>query len=387
MTHPFWNKKNNSYDKIQTDVAVIGGGYAGLSTAYWLSELKPDLKIHIIERSNLGSGASGRNAGFLTLGSAYFYKNLHQKWGKEKALKIYNFSRSSLDLFSKHILGRNQNLECNACISSTLIRSMQQKDEIQADGFNPEDFNFFWKDSSTLPEIIQKKFFGSYDSLSEYKINPANLISSLRFILSERNVKFLENTFVYELTEEGLATESSFINAKQVILATNAYSAEIHPGFKTIITPRRAQMLAVKIHGDFFAPGIYYDPADRVYWRMYENNTLLIGGKRLLDEAGEIGSFEKISPIIQKGLETYLVEQLGIDFEIKSRWSGIMGFTEHELPVISKIKGPIDSFMLGGFSGHGMGMGFRAGLEMAEIVLGIKRESFFSHFKKFEINL
>jgi glycine/D-amino acid oxidase-like deaminating enzyme len=64
-----------------------------------------------------------------------------------------------------------------------------------------------------------------------------------------------------------------------------------------------------------------------------------------------------------------------------------MGFTEHELPFVTKVQAPLESFVVGGFSGHGMGLGFHTAREVAELVCGKKDESFFSQFKRIKINL
>lgn len=151
--------------------------------------------------------------------------------------------------------------------------------------------------------------------------------------------------------------------------------------------PRRAQMLAVELDEDFDCPGLYYDPPERVYWRKAQEKVLIIGGKRLLDADGEIGDFEKLSPLIQNALEEYLSLQLGLKYKVLSRWSGTMGFTENELPMIGKIKAPLECFMLGGFSGHGMGLGFNSGREVARLVCGEKQESFFNQFHKADYSL
>ena len=93
MTTPFWLRpKTSGNADLNTNILIIGAGHAGLSTAYWLTEMSPDLKITILERSFCGAGASGRNAGFLTLGSASFYKSLFLKWGKQRTSDIYNFT-------------------------------------------------------------------------------------------------------------------------------------------------------------------------------------------------------------------------------------------------------------------------------------------------------
>jgi glycine/D-amino acid oxidase-like deaminating enzyme len=64
-----------------------------------------------------------------------------------------------------------------------------------------------------------------------------------------------------------------------------------------------------------------------------------------------------------------------------------MGFTENHLPLSQKVSAPLDTYVIGGFSGHGMGFGFHAAKEMAELVTGQRAETLFSALKKEVINL
>jgi len=387
MTTSHWFKKNTSVTSdASTDVLIIGGGLIGLSTAYWLSELKPNLKITILERRFCGAGASGRNAGFLTKGSVSFYKSLVQDWGEEKAKNLYNFAVESLSLVHEQVLTKKQ-VPFEATTSSTLFRSSEQISNLRKDGFSPEVFNFKWSDASDLPSPLQNKFLGAYENGPEYKINPVDLLSSIKNSLLKRGVELIEDTMAFEICEEGVRTENQLIKSKQVILALNGYFPQFTNTFHDIITPRRAQMLAVEIEEGFNCPSLYYDSPERVYWRKAGDKVLLIGGKRLLDENGEVGDYEKISPVIQQGLEQYISNQLGLKYKVIDRWSGTMGFTEHELPLAGKVKAPIETFVIGGFSGHGMGLGFHTGKDMAELVAGLKTESFFNQFKSVDVSL
>jgi gamma-glutamylputrescine oxidase len=379
MTTAHWSRSFKSSQNTSTDIAIVGAGYAGLSTAYWLSEMKPDLKITIIDRGFLGAGASGRNAGFLTKGSAAFYRSLSNDWGLAKAKEIYQFAGDSLKEAYNHILKDSAEIEFEKTNSFTFSK----RDE----DFNPSDFNFSWVSQEKLPSQLLRRFEGGYSNGPEYKINPLQLLLVLRKKLEQRGVKILEGVSGFSLFEEGILTEVSQIKAKKVILTLNGYFPQFHTSFKNIITPRRAQMLAVQLKDPLDCPSLYYDPAHRVYWRMTKDNVLLIGGKRLLDAEGETGDFEKLSSLIQNGLESYVTDTLGLEYEIRQRWSGIMAFTEHELPFITKITAPVESYAMGGFSGHGMGFGFKSGKEMAEIVCGKKAESFFTSFAKVNISL
>ena len=388
MTTSHWARPHSfKTPDITTDILIIGAGFAGLSTAYWLSELQPGQKITVIDRLSFGAGASGRNAGFLTKGSASFYKSLSQEWGSEGALKIFKFAEDSIQMAHQKILMASPELKYEKTASVTLFRDETRFNKWQSADFNSDHFGFNWISQDKLPGVLQEKFWGAYEHGPEYKVNPLQMLGSLKKNLESRKIQIVENVAAFKLWEEGVSTEVHEIRTKKVIIALNGYFPQFHTAFKDLITPRRAQMLAVELEGSFDCPGLYYDPDERVYWRRSFDNILLIGGKRLLDEEGEIGDFEKITPTIQNGLEDYLKSMLRVKYKVLHRWSGTMGFTEHELPFISRVDGPLEAYALGGFSGHGMGLGFHSGKEMAEIVLGKKSGSFFDQFKKVAITL
>jgi len=380
-THTFKNPD------INADVVIVGGGYVGLSTAYWLSELRPSLKIVLLDRSHLGAGASGRNAGFLTKGSATFYKTLTQHWGPEKARMLYEFGADSVQLAHQKVLKSSPEIRFDKTTSLTLFQTDNHKQSWNSSGFNPEDFGFQWKESDELPSKIRNSFYGAYENEGEFRVNPIQIINSLRLSLEARKIQIIENLSAFDLTSDGIVTEYNSIKCKQVILALNGYFSQFNSEFKKWVKPCRAQMLAVELEDDIDSTSLHYDSPERVYWRKDSEKTLLIGGKRVLDEKGEDGDFEKVSPVIQAGLESYLREQLKVRYKVLHRWSGIMGFTDHELPILTKIHAPLETFAVGGFSGHGMGFGFKSALEMAELVTGQKTKSFFDAFKEVKIEL
>lgn len=376
MTLPLWLlNKTHEIQNFKAEVTIVGGGFVGLSIAYWLTELNPELKIILVERLLCGSGASGRNAGFLTKGSALFYQKLTEKWREEKALAIHGYAKESLSLLAQHILGPSQNISYESAQSTTLMRvplSLHEK------------FGFDWKEKylSSLTE-----FTGAYVSADEYMVQPLELLEEMKNVVSSRGVRILEGHSAFKLSKHLVETSSARIETGKVILAINGYAGEFHPLLLSLIRPYRAQMLAVDIGTNSLAKDLFYDPAERVYFRKQADDVLIIGGKRLLDEAGEVGTFEKLSPLIQEGLEHYLAQTLKLRFKVVHRWSGIMGFTQHELPYVEEVEAPTPTFIAAGFSGHGMGFGFHAAKETAELVTGRREKSFFSEFHREKIRL
>jgi hypothetical protein len=383
MSSSFWssNQVGTFSHDIVTDVLIIGGGYAGLSTAFWLTEIRPNLKVTILERLTCGSGATGKNAGFLTIGSAAFYYNLFNRWGVEKASSVAAFASHSVNLLYESILKFHPEIKFERSSSVTLIKNQNFIESWKTNNFIPEDFHFTWKSSQELPDSLKSIYTGGYEASLEFKVNPLLLLNSIKGILKLRGVNFIENEAGFEITQTGVKTSRRLIKPQKVILALNGYSSQFHSAFQNLVFSKRAQMLSARLEEDFNCPDVYYDPAEKVYWRMNHQREIIVGGKRTLDESGEVGEFEKVTPLIQKALEQYL-DKLGLKFQVTHRWAGIMGFTDDELPIIDKVSSPLETYFIGGFSGHGMGLGFLSGKEMAQVSLGIKEESFFHQFKK-----
>lgn len=324
------------------DFTIVGAGFVGLSTAYWLSFLAPGSKILVVDRERSGAGASGKNAGFLTKGSASFYRHLITNWGEEKALQIFQFAETSLSLLHDHIL-----LPAMIPHLRTDSLSLYRKSA----PFLPEAFGFAGA-SAPLPEI----FSGALRNPGEFKCAPLDLIAGLEALLRERGVEF-----EFGQREAGSAAPG------KTIFCLNAYTARVLPEFKERIFPRRAQMLRVRLRTQpTLGEDLFYDPEERVYFRREGKEHLLIGGKRLVDPIAEETFTEEISPPIQSALEDYLKDDLKLSFEVVDRWSGIMGFTADELPILER-QG--ERVFLAGFSGHGMGFGFHAGKKAAEMSL------------------
>ena len=103
MSVSYWNDQSKGQN-LTVDIAVIGGGIAGLSCAYWLQKEDPNLRIAIIEKYEIGAGATGRNAGFITCGSVEHFNRLVGKHGQAEAHEIWRFSERNLELLQQEII-------------------------------------------------------------------------------------------------------------------------------------------------------------------------------------------------------------------------------------------------------------------------------------------
>jgi glycerol-3-phosphate dehydrogenase len=170
MTTSHWLRPHTfKTPDMSADVVIVGGGYAGLASAYWISEYRPDLKIIIIERSQLGAGASGRNAGFLTRGSATFYKSLSKEWGKERALSLYQFGNESINLVHQHILKSSPEIKFEKASSLTVFQTEADKKSWDDPTFNPSrKFYTFINEYETRKKIKLKDYAPEYVAFHDY---------------------------------------------------------------------------------------------------------------------------------------------------------------------------------------------------------------------------
>ncbi len=102
---------------IKTDVVVVGGGMAGISAAQ--SFQKKGLKVVLLERAFCGSGASGKNSGFITPDSELSLSDLVGKYGKEPSKKLWQFVESGVSIIRTAIA--DYSIDCDYIVEDTLV--------------------------------------------------------------------------------------------------------------------------------------------------------------------------------------------------------------------------------------------------------------------------
>jgi gamma-glutamylputrescine oxidase len=172
------------------------------------------------------------------------------------------------------------------------------------------------------------------------------------------------------------------VHAGQVVLALNAYLPRLLPSLRRYVKPIRAQMLSTAplpppwIHLPAYTHEGFY------YFRQCPDGTILLGGARHLHLREEAGYVDETTPALQADLEEYLRVHFprAAGATIRSRWSGVMGYSPDFLPVVGTVPGIDGSYWVTGFSGHGLGYGFRFGRLMAELTLGVPHVEGFALF-------
>jgi glycine/D-amino acid oxidase-like deaminating enzyme len=365
---------NSSRETITKDIVIIGGGIAGLSAAYWLYKEDPSLDIALVEKYELGEGATGRNAGFITCGSVEHFNRLVEKHGAKEAAEIWKFSEENLRLLKEEIIcEEGDDLLFSQKGSFSLASTENEFAELKSSSELMKNYSI---DVEELDEkAIQARlcslgFVGGIKYCDDASIHPLRLLRQIRKKLDGK-VSFYENHEVYNIeTKSGtkiVRSKKAVFEAPIVLMATNGYSSLLDPFFKDKIFPTRGQILATSPVPQFMEAPCY---ANFVldYFRQLPTGEVIIGGFRQLQKDAEIGYSDQTTDIIQNALEDFLQKHIPKvrESKITHRWSGIMGFSIDGQPMVGALPTDSQLFFIGGFTAHGLGLAFHCGKILAD---------------------
>ena len=325
-------------NKKKYDVLINGGGIAGVSCAFWLSQLQPKLKVAIYEPHYLGYGATGRNAGFLTCGSINYFSALEKSKGKNLALEIWNSYKENHERLKPF----TKDCDYELCGATTWAVDENEKEKLE------ETFSLF--PELDLSMNHQRPFILGVHNPYDASIHPLKLLKSISSTLT--NVDFLIGPDSLEQCAGGDVT----------IYAKNGFSNH------DLITPQRGQILMFSSKKKILN-SLGYNTKNLVYFKQLPSLEVIIGGARTIDEDTEQTKELGVNPKIQAHLAKFAKEFLGLTEEqIINSWSGIMGFSPDHQPVVGQIH-PKKEYLLGGFSGHGMGIAFLTAKYLVENII------------------
>ena len=162
---------SNSYD-----VAIIGGGFSGLWSAYHLLELDPKLSIVIFEAKSLGYGASGRNGGWVSSDYPVYRKTLEKRHGIDSTNNLFKALFSAIDEIGQ-IAGQIAP-KASFVKSGTLMFARNKAQERRLK--ESADSEHTWKSAGEIGELIQvSKLRGGLFNPQCATVDPFQLVLGL----------------------------------------------------------------------------------------------------------------------------------------------------------------------------------------------------------------
>ena len=374
MDLSFWERETY-FSNI--DVAVIGSGIVGLSTALYLKKRQPRLKVVVLERGILPTGASSKNAGFACFGSPSellddlahrpaeeVWALVEKRWQGLRQLR-QNLGDRALDFKS---WGGYELFPDEASYQASADRLRELNLALfpiigEAEVFTLADSKIKTFGFKNVRHLIQNRHEGQLDT--------GKMILNLTQLVQRLGVVVLTGLEVEKLEEEGPAVaircrNGLRIEARQAVVATNGFARQLLPELEVV--PARAQVLTtapvpkLRFRGTFHLDRGYY------YFRNI-GDRVLFGGGRHLDFSAEETTAPGLTQVVQDSLEELLRTVILPDqpYQVEQRWSGIMGLGPSKATIVRRLSPRVVCAVRMG--GMGVAIGSLVGEEAADLVL------------------
>lgn len=358
------------------DLVVIGGGFSGLSTAYFAKKRQPRWRIAIVDQYSIQRLASTRNAGFACISSlseliedadAYGWEStlslIEQRWKGLRMLEhIFNYKEIHYqNVPSGELFFEDQHFPFEKYANQIGEANHQLRSIVGSKYYRLEDAN-------TTRTNFGAKATAYVQHLQEGQLQPARLAASWRNLCLESGIDLFEGVKVHAIDKKNqifqLSTGKMPLAAHRVLLAANGLSRHLLPSLEVgkvmnlvFVTKK---MNGLKWRGNLHAESGY------IYTRNVGERILIGGGRHLLPK----GDQEEVSPedegMIQDYLGKWLVEMKIIDRkpEFEYKWKGYLGVGPEKEPILEAFDDRL--FVLARLSGMGVALSTALGQKMGE---------------------
>jgi glycine/D-amino acid oxidase-like deaminating enzyme len=238
---------------IDVDIAILGAGFTGLWTAYYLLSKEPSLRIAIVEAEIAGFGASGRNGGWCFSGFPVPPLTLLEKYGYDMARLVSLEMYKAVDEVGR--VTREEGIDAHyakggelevARAAYDLPKLQKTYDQFRAIGL--EDHNQLLDARETRERVNVTDAVGSFWNREGAAIQPARLARGLARAVERMGATIYEQTRVTDFTESpapSLITDRGTVRAKSIVLAGEAYLSAL-PKLDRAIIPLTSHMVVTE---------------------------------------------------------------------------------------------------------------------------------------------
>jgi gamma-glutamylputrescine oxidase len=358
---------------VRADVAIIGGGFTGLSAAAHLA--KAGTNVVLIEAHRFGDGASGRNGGQMGTGQRAWPEELEEELGFERAKALFDLAEEA----KAHLLEFSQTNgieidyapgQMSVVHKKRYLKHYQAHADIMASRFGYEHISFM-DARETAERLGSTQFFGGVRDMGTGHIHPLKLVIGTARVAAEAGARLHEKTKATSIEHRNgkveIGTERGTITADKVFIAVNAYGEKLEPVSAAHVMPIGSFIGAtVPLPEDspVLPGGEAVDDSRFVvrYFRRTKDRRLLFGGREIYS-TGDAGAIH--THIRRQIAEIYPALK---DIELTHAWGGYVGITMPRKPFVREVMPNVIS--AGGYSGHGVMLSNFTGKLYAETIAG-----------------
>jgi len=357
------------------DVAVIGGGYTGLSAANTLA--KQGVNVIVLEAEIIGWGASSRNGGMALTGLKLPMQTVIKRYGKSLARDLFQCSLDSVSTVEQ--LVNEEKIDCGfARTGHLLVANKPQHYEALRDevDFMAHEFNHkvsLVPPSELKDEIGSAVYHGALVDEVSAGLNPAQYVAGLARAAERAGARLHARARVDRIERRGkrffIQTKRGSLNAESVFIATAGYTGNVTKKLQRKVIPIGSFIIATERLSDKLVHEL--SPRNRMifdykhylnYFRLWDNR-MIFGGRAAF--------FPETPNTIARSAEILRHEMVQVypqmkDARVEYVWGGTLDFAFDMMTHVGNDDGMYYAL---GYAGHGVAMGTYLGKSVAEAML------------------
>jgi glycine/D-amino acid oxidase-like deaminating enzyme len=363
------------------DVAVIGGGFTGLSAARALA--RRGAKVAVLEAETFGWGASSRNGGMVLTGLKKGPETLIARYGLEAARRLYVASLASIDCVEQIV--KEEEIACDFSRTGHLevaVKPQHFADFERSAGLIAREFHHTLRvvpKKDLGQEIGSGIYYGGLVDETSGGVNPARYVTGLAQAAARSGAKLYDRARVEKIERQAgnasaayrVTTTRGTLQAREVFVGTSGYTGSATPALQSRIIPIGSYIIVTKVLPDELARAVsprnrmIYDSKNFLYYfRLTPDRRMLFGGRAAFFPE-TANTVRKSAGILRRGM-------LGVypalrDTPVEYAWGGTLDFAFDIMPHAGRLDGLYYAL---GYAGHGVAMATYLGTKMADVISG-----------------
>lgn len=368
---------------VSADVCIVGGGFTGLWSAYYLKKADPSLRVVILEQRFAGYGASGRNGGWLFGGIAGSRHRYQQTHGRDAVLALQRHMNESVD----EVIGVTEKEGIDADIvkggvlevAYTPAQLDRLEDYVEDEQSWGETDHVLLTAEESMARINVANTLGGAYSPHGARVHPAKLVRGLAQAVERAGVTIYEGTNVREILPRRAVSDRGEVNADYVLRATEGFTAALK-GHKREWLPMNSSMIVTERLPASLWESLGWDDRETLgdmahaycYAQRTADDRIAIGGRgvpyRYGSKTDNDGATHAKTIQLLRDVVVRLFPQLA-ETRIDHAWSGVLGVPRDWCSTVG-LDATTGLGWAGGYVGHGVATTNLAGRTLADLVTG-----------------
>ena len=369
----------------QVDVAVVGAGYTGLWTAYYLLVQDPTLRVVVLERERVGFGASGRNGGWCSSLYPVSWEALAARSSRDDAVRMQRTLDATVDEVAAVVGAEGVDAQLAKGGTISLARTPRQLARAREEVAHARAWGFGESDVRLLDAAEARTVLNATDTLGAVlnshcaALHPARLVHGLARAVEARGGRVVEGTPVTEIRPGAAVTPFGTVAAPVVVRATEGFTPSL-PGHEREVAPVYSVMIATaplpaEVWETVGLAGrtTFNDQRHMViYGQRTADGRFAFGGRGAPYRYGSrVSAGQEDVPRVFSWLQRTLVDLVPevADVPVTHRWAGPLGIARDWWPSVGLDRDRGIAWA-GGYVGDGVAASNLAGRTIADLVLG-----------------